>query len=56
MVSPVSACMIQVVIGRGFLRIIFIVRKRYTCSCEDLDGEVSLIVARRAPLVIAFWR
>ena len=23
------------------------------CSCGDLDGEASLIVARRAPLVVA---
>ena len=26
------------------------------CSCGDLDGDASLVVARRAPLVIAFWR
>ena len=23
------------------------------CSCGDLDGEASLVVARRAPLVVA---
>ena len=27
---------------------------RKNCSCGDLDGEASLIVARRAPLVVAF--